>query len=124
MSGDLTLLSGPQFVPLLTTINYGLPQPLKLVPPYLVSPLLSYLRGTGRITGTVKNTPNTPVSRRVALLREPSLQMVAETVSDSATGAYVFDRINAAATYTVVSYDHTETFRAVIADRVLPEVIP
>ncbi len=124
MSGEPALLGGPRFVTLLTPVNYGLPKPVFLYPPCFISPLLAYLWGKGRITGTVKVTPATPVARRVVLLREPGLQVVTETVSNPATGEYVFDRINPAVTYTVVSYDHTGQYRAVIADNQAPELIP
>lgn len=81
-------------------------------------------KGRGRITGTVKNTPNTPVRRLLRLYREPGGLLVKSTWSDPTTGAYVFDGVSMDYRYTVVSFDHTQAFRAVIADRVLPEAIP
>lgn len=81
-------------------------------------------KGRGRITGTVKNTPATPVRRLVRLYREPGGLLVKSTWSDPLTGAYTFDGLAMHYRYTVVSFDHTQTFRAVIADRVLPEAIP
>ena len=81
-------------------------------------------KGRGRITGTVKNTPNTPVYRLLRLYREPGGLLVKSVWSDPVTGEYAFDGIPLDYRYTVVSYDHTEAFRAVIADRVLPEAIP
>jgi len=79
--------------------------------------------GAHRVAGTAKNTPNLPVVRRVALIDERSRRVVRETWSDTA-GNYSFDCINANTTYTVLAYDHTETYRAVVADRVLPEAMP
>lgn len=81
-------------------------------------------KGRGRITGTVKNTPSTPVRRLLRLYREPGGLLVKSTWSDALTGAYTFDGVAMDYRYTVVSFDHTQTFRAVIADRVLPEAIP
>jgi len=81
-------------------------------------------KGRGRITGTVKNTPNIPVYRLLRLYREPGGLLVKSVWSDPVTGEYTFDGIPLDYRYTVVSYDHTEAFRAVIADRVLPEAIP
>lgn len=82
------------------------------------------LSGWGRITGTVKVTPASPVKRRVRLHREIDGLLVSETWSDATTGAYQFDDLNLALGYTVLSYDHTAAYRAVIADRVVPEAVP
>jgi hypothetical protein len=82
-----------------------------------------YFGGKGRVSGTVKNTPNSPVHRRVVLLDEPTRTLIRETWSDAITGAYTFDGIAMGSTYTVVSYDHTQAFRAVVADRVVPELM-
>jgi hypothetical protein len=81
-------------------------------------------KGRGRITGTVKNTPATPVWRLLRLYREPGGLLVKSTWSHPDTGAYTFDGLAMQYRYTVVSFDHTQAFRAVIADRVIPEVIP
>lgn len=81
-------------------------------------------KGRGRITGTVKNTPATPVHRLVRLYREPGGLLVQSAWSDPITGAYTFNGVSLDYRYTVVSFDHTEAFRAVIADRVVPEVLP
>ena len=81
-------------------------------------------KGRGRITGTVKNTPATPVHRLLRLYREPGGLLVKSTWSHPDTGAYTFDGLSMDYRYTVVSFDHTQAFRAVIADRVIPEVIP
>jgi len=81
--------------------------------------------GRGRIVGTVKNKgepSDAPVYRRVRLFKDRDGQCVAETWSDAATGAYVFENINPAHKYSVLSYDHTGQFRAVVADSLTPEV--
>lgn len=75
--------------------------------------------GQARITGTVKekNTPaNTPLRRRVMLIEERSQVVIRKTWSDAVTGDYEFRGIAQNAVYTVVSYDHTGMYRAVIAD--------
>ena len=82
-----------------------------------------YFGGMGQVVGTVKNTPATPVRRRVLLIEEATRAVIRETWSELATGAYSFDRIAMNTTYTVLSYDHTQAFRAVVADRVVPEVM-
>lgn len=79
---------------------------------------------TGSITGTVKNTPATPVSRRVLLMDQRSQLVVRETWSDPVTGAYAFNGLNTATEYAVISYDHTRTYRAVIADYITPDPLP
>jgi len=75
------------------------------------------------VVGTVKNTPATPVRRRVLLIEEATRAVIRETWSEAATGAYFFGRVAMNTTFTVVSYDHTQAFRAVVADRVVPEVM-
>jgi len=82
-----------------------------------------YFGGVGQVVGTVKNTPATPVHRRVLLIEEATRAVIRETWSEAATGAYTFGRIAMNTTYTVVSYDHTQAFRAVVADRVVPELM-
>jgi hypothetical protein len=82
-----------------------------------------YFGGVGQVVGTVKNTPATPVRRRVLLIEEATRAVIRETWSEAATGAYSFGRVAMNATYTVVSYDHTQAFRAVVADRVVPELM-
>jgi hypothetical protein len=83
-----------------------------------------YFGGVGEVAGTVKNTPATPVRRRVLLIEEATRAVIRETWSEAATGAYSFGRVAMNTTYTVVSYDHTQAFRAVVADRVMPELMP
>ena len=83
--------------------------------------------GSGRITGTVreKGTPaNTPVERRVVLLAMPGSRAIRETWSDPISGAYEFREIAANRRYTVISYDHTGLYRAIVADNLQPELMP
>lgn len=89
--------------------------------------LFNYLiGGLGRIYGTVKvdGSPDTPVFRRVRLHRDKDGMVVNEQWSDPVTGAYDFQYIQTGYTYTVIAYDHTEDFRAVVADRIEPELMP
>ena len=74
--------------------------------------------GIGRVRNTVKEkgAPDTPVRRRVRLVRERDGLVVREQWSNPATGAYDFQFVDELQTYTVLSYDHTLNFRAVIAD--------
>lgn len=83
--------------------------------------------GLGIIYGTVKekNTPaNTPLRRKVWLLDERSGLVIRETWSDSVTGNYEFRGIKQGVPYTVLAYDHAHNYRAVIADNLVPEVLP
>lgn len=79
--------------------------------------------GDGTIVGTVKvkGTPsNAPVSRKVRLIRDVDAICIREVWSDPVTGGYAFTEIDGTLSYTVLSYDYTESFRAVVADRVVP----
>lgn len=80
--------------------------------------------GFGRVSGTVMVSPGTPVRRRVRLFEESSGVLVGEVWSNGDTGVYSFGFVDPARRYTVLSYDHLGTFRAVVADRVVPEVSP
>ncbi len=85
-----------------------------------------YQGGRGRVSGTVKEkgTPtNTPLRRRVRLFDEATTLLVREAWSDPITGVYSFDYVDLAARYTVLSYDHTGAYRAVVADGQIPELI-
>jgi len=82
-----------------------------------------YFGGVGQVVGTVKNSPATPVRRRVLLIEEATRAVIRETWSEAATGVYSFSRVAMNTTYTVVSYDHTQAFRAVVADRVKPDLM-
>lgn len=90
----------------------------------------TYYGGLHRIVGTVKekNTPfNTPLGRRVVLLDRRANLEVQTVWSDPTTGAYEFRGIapsTTALSYTIVSYDHTGLYRAVIADEVPTEPMP
>ena len=84
-------------------------------------------KGVGRVHGTVqlKGEPsNTPLKRRVRLIRERDGLVYRETWSDAATGAYRFDNVDELETYTVLSYHPTHDRRAVVADNLIPEVMP
>ena len=67
-----------------------------------------------------------PVRRRVQLYNQRDGRLVRETWSDAATGAYRFDHIRGGdgTRYFVVAFDHTGDKRAVIADNLVPEVMP
>ena len=85
-----------------------------------------YLGGTGRIVGTVKEKglpDNLPLSRKVRLVRDFDMAFVDETWSDAA-GNYVFNDIAIGPRYSVISYDYTNTYRAVIADNLQAEPMP
>lgn len=86
-----------------------------------------YTAGRGQIVATVKEdgTPDdTPVRRKVRLFRDRDGLLVRETWSDATTGVYSFTEIDENETYSVVSYDYNNNFRAVIADNLTPEVAP
>jgi hypothetical protein len=51
-------------------------------------------------------------------------RFVREMWSDPTTGAYAFENIDATQKYTVVSYDYTQNYRAVIGDNITPEPMP
>lgn len=85
-----------------------------------------YFGGSGKITGTVKEkgSPNFPLRRRVCLIEEASRMLIRDTWSDALTGAYSFDNVDITRKYTVLSYDHTRVYRAVVADGQVPELMP
>ena len=85
-----------------------------------------YIGGRGRIPGTVKErgTPNVPMRRKVRLIRDRDALLVGETWSDAATGEYVFEYIDPAYDYTVLSYDHTGKYLPASADRIVTEIMP
>ena len=75
--------------------------------------------GRGRIVGTVTvngDPTNTPVSRRVVLLRDIDALVLGTTWSDPVTGAYEFSNLDTSFKYTVLSFDHEHVYRAVAAD--------
>jgi hypothetical protein len=84
----------------------------------------TYGGGFGRIIGTVKEKgmpSNLPLARRVRLFHELTGRFLRETWSDATTGNYAFVGIDPTQRYTVVSYDYTGSYRAVIADNLIPE---
>lgn len=83
--------------------------------------------GRGKVVGTVKQKAlpaNTPLGRRVRLINERDNALVREGWSNPDTGAYEFLDIDPSLTYTVLSYDHLHNFRAVVADNLVPELMP
>lgn len=83
--------------------------------------------GRGRIYGTVKvkGTPNYAVARPVRLFRDRDAVCLQEVWSDPITGAYEFIGYDMNEKYSVISYDDpSNSFRAVIADNLVPELIP
>ena len=84
-----------------------------------------HFSGHGFIVGTVKEKgqPDQPLVRRVQLISENTRVLVAETWSDTG-GNYRFELLDPAQRYTVVSYDHKQMYRAVIADNLRPEMMP
>lgn len=75
--------------------------------------------GRGRIAGTVTvngDPTNTPVRRRVVLLRDIDALVLGTTWSDPVTGAYEFTGLDTSFKYTVLSFDHEHLYRAVAAD--------
>lgn len=86
----------------------------------------AYNGGIGVVYGTVKEkgtSANTPLRRRVLLIDEASRMTIRETWSDALTGNYEFRGVKEGVTYTVLSYDHTGAYRAVVADHQIPELI-
>lgn len=83
-----------------------------------------YWGGLGKIVGTtkIKGTPNTPVHRRVRLIREVDAVCIDEQWSDPATGYYEFLGVDPLQLYTVIVYDGPRVFRAAVQDAVVPEV--
>lgn len=81
--------------------------------------------GNGQISGTVKEKGQTdqPLVREVLLFGEHTHTLVASTWSQS-DGTYRFEHIDPQQRYTVISTDHRQMYRAVIADRLRPEVMP
>lgn len=79
--------------------------------------------GGFEIVGTVKEVAlpvNTPLARRVRLYEERSGRFIKGTFSD-ADGNYAFSEIRGDRPYTVVAFDHTDTYRAVVADKLIAE---
>lgn len=87
---------------------------------------LSCLGGNGRIHGDVKKvgSPDAPVWRRVRLFTRREGILVREQWSDAVTGAYSFEYINPSLEYTIVAYDHTGVYQAVISDNPTIDLMP
>jgi hypothetical protein len=81
--------------------------------------------GAYRINGTVKvdGSPDTPVARKVVLFDQVGLRPLQDTFSNATTGEYEFTHL-ANKPHMVMAFDHTNNFRAVVADRVTPEPMP
>lgn len=96
------------------------------VAPAVGSGLLTIRRfygGLGRIDGTVKvdSSPDYPVHRKVRCFRDRDAVCVGETWSDPVTGGYSFEYVDPAERYTVLAYDYTGAYRAVVADNLTPD---
>lgn len=80
--------------------------------------------GRGTIADSVleNGTPDTPLRRKVWLMRDRDAQIIRETWSDAATGNYSFTNIDETQRYSVLSFDHLRNYRAVIADNLTPTV--
>lgn len=81
--------------------------------------------GIGTVYGTVKEkrTPaNAPLYRRVLLIDERSRITIRETWSDPVTGDFEFSGVRSDVKYTVISYDHLDNYRAVLANGLGAEV--
>lgn len=80
--------------------------------------------GTAFVKGTVfkKGEPNAPVSRRVRCYDEATGVLLGEGWSDADTGFYRFDSLNPAREVFVCSFDNEDHYRAVIADKLLPQL--
>ncbi|MBY0572044.1 MAG: hypothetical protein K2P84_00050 [Undibacterium sp.] len=79
--------------------------------------------GPGQIQGTVKQAhiPNDlPLRRRVRLHRKIDGQLICETWS-TLDGAYAFNDVPVQPYY-IITFDHTGTYNAVIADSIVPEI--
>lgn len=87
---------------------------------------LSEIGGAGRIHGDVKKvgSPDSPVWRRVRLFTRRDGRLVREQWSDPVTGTYSFEHINRALEYTLVAYDHTGVYQAVISDNPTIDPMP
>lgn len=87
----------------------------------------AYHGGNGRLYGTVKEKKaplDIPLRREVLLIDEASDLVIRKTWSDPVTGDYEFLGVKTGVKYTVLSYDHLNTYRAVIADAQVPELMP
>lgn len=104
---------------------------LAITPPIKVRVVEDFLtglfgKGIGRIKGTVKEagSPDRPVFRLVRLIRQKDGLKIREVWSDPVTGAYEFQYIDELQLYTVLSYDHTGNYNAVVKASIIPELMP
>ena len=114
LGSDIQRWSAPDSFPEFTMLNAP------------VSPFLdAEFGGRGRIYGTVsiKGTPgNTPVARRVRLLRSRDSYLARETWSKP-DGSYSFDNINEQYEYDVLAFDHELSYFSEIANNKKPEFV-
>jgi hypothetical protein len=83
--------------------------------------------GRGLITDTVKTkgvSANIPTHCKVRLLRDVDSKVIRETWTHPVTGVYTFDNFDEHHTYTVLAIHPLGSFRAVIADRLTPGLMP
>jgi hypothetical protein len=119
------------FTPLLGRASYAPPQALDAqgVRNRAIAQLIGkqniYFGGIGQVSGSVKEkgTPDAPLHRKVWLIVQNSGMVIRETWSNATTGAYEFRDIRQGVPYTVIAFDYTGTYRAVIADNQTEELI-
>lgn len=83
--------------------------------------------GRGLITDTVKTkgaSVNVPTFCKVRLVRDVDGKVFRETWTNPVTGVYTFDNFDENYTYTVVAIHPSGALRAVIADRLIPGLMP
>lgn len=83
----------------------------------------------GRIQGVTKEqatptSPKVPVFRRVRLYRDFDGMLVREQWSDPVTGAFDFQLVDTAFTYTALAYDYTGSYQGVVATGIATEPMP
>lgn len=118
---------GARFVSGAKTAVIGLQGPSTGVLPIFTQADYSTEGGKGLITDTVKTkaTPaNLPTHCKVRLLRDIDSKVIRETWTDPVSGGYRFDNFDEHYTYTVLAIHPTGSFRAVIADRITPGLMP
>lgn len=77
----------------------------------------------GRVVGTLfaKGDPNTAMQRKLRCFDEATGTLLAERLSD-AQGNYVFDGLDPTRRVFVLAFDDQDHYRAVVADKLLPQV--
>lgn len=119
---DATPLRGSRSVGGFAISEYAVPEGGAVFP---ALPLVVDVEDGGafKIVGTVKEVAlpvNLPLARRVRLYEERSGRLIKSTFSDAA-GNYAFTEIRGDRPYTVVAFDYTDTYRAVVADKLIAE---